>query len=449
MRERPDRSRGQTGDRATRPAATDPDTTHHAMRTVIPIPTTFLALVLASAPLHAQQLRLRAHATIDVSAAQLQSFGDLSCEGLLGRLWVSDGSSHGRVFEFGATTGNQLSSFDPSSIPGLDQGPEALAVAGGVFNPPLVVLSSINENEGGRVSQSGNLIADYGGGIGAMGADHDMDGDLWIVTGTAPGAGSTLRRIDVSTGLVLQSLPIVGTTSRAVDVAFDPVTNHPYVLFEETGIVGEISLVNGILLNSTSVAGLVPHVRVGGFDFDQTGEFLYVAMGASAAEATAITVLRRDFGALGCSGPAQICPCGNGSNGIGGCDNSFGTGGATIDTRGVPRVSADSFRVEATRLPPVTSVLLFQGTALPSGGIQPFGDGLRCVAGTVIRLGVEVSANGAASWPAAGDPDLSVRGAIPPGATRIYQAWYRNAATGFCTPSTFNLSNSLVVTWFS
>ncbi|MCY2961970.1 MAG: hypothetical protein NTY35_17570 [Planctomycetota bacterium] len=407
-----------------------------------------LFTILVAGRAEAQQLRLQPHATIDVSAAQFQSFGDLSVEGLFDRLWVSDGSTHGRVFEISATTGSVLSSFDPASIPGLDQGPEGLAVANGPINPALVVLSSINENEGGRVSQAGTLLADYGTGVGAMGADYDAQGDLWIVTGTALGAGSTLRRIDPNTGQVLFSLPIVGSTSRAVDVAIDPITNHPFVLFEESGVISEISLATGVVQNNTTLTALVPQLAVGGFDFDRTGEFLYVAMGANAAQSTTITVLRRDFDALGCSGPPSICPCNNPSIGIGGCNNSFDTGGATLDSRGVPRVSADTFRFEGTRLPPTTSCLLFQGTALPTGGIQVFGDGLRCAAGTVIRLGVVASSAGVAAWPAPGDPALSVRGAISAGVTRIYQVWYRNSAT-FCTASTFNLSNSLVVQWFS
>jgi hypothetical protein len=30
--------------------------------------------------------------------------------------------------------------------------------------------------------------------------------------------------------------------------------------------------------------------------------------------------------------------------------------------------------------------------------------------------------------------------------TRTYQCWYRNAAA-FCTPSTFNLTNGVLITW--
>jgi hypothetical protein len=40
-----------------------------------------------------------------------------------------------------------------------------------------------------------------------------------------------------------------------------------------------------------------------------------------------------------------------------------------------------------------------------------------------------------------------VRGAVTTaGSVRNYQVWYRNAAA-FCTPSTFNLTNGLSVTW--
>jgi hypothetical protein len=76
-----------------------------------------------------------------------------------------------------------------------------------------------------------------------------------------------------------------------------------------------------------------------------------------------------------------------------------------------------------------------------------FGDGLRCVQGTVIRLGTKVNAAGGSSYPVSGDQSISVRGAITQsGSGRYYQVWYRNAAA-FCTASTFNLTNGVQVTW--
>jgi hypothetical protein len=88
--------------------------------------------------------------------------------------------------------------------------------------------------------------------------------------------------------------------------------------------------------------------------------------------------------------------------------------------------------------------LYFQGTTQQS---VVFGDGLRCAGGAVMRLGVEQNVAGASQYPGAGNPPVSVRGLVPAtGGVREYQCWYRNAAV-FCTPSSFNLSNGLEITW--
>jgi hypothetical protein len=81
--------------------------------------------------------------------------------------------------------------------------------------------------------------------------------------------------------------------------------------------------------------------------------------------------------------------------------------------------------------------------------VQPFGDGIRCAAGTVIRLGVTTSSSGVANRPRPGDAPIGVAGAIPAiGASRILQVWYGNADPTFSTASTFNLPNSVVVNCF-
>jgi len=97
---------------------------------------------------------------------------------------------------------------------------------------------------------------------------------------------------------------------------------------------------------------------------------------------------------------------------------------------------------------PNSSALYFQGTLQQSGGAGAvFGDGLRCAAGSVIRLGTALNAAGASQYPSGGAAlPVSVKGAVPAGATRTYQVWYRNAGA-YCTPSTFNLSNGLQVAW--
>jgi hypothetical protein len=75
-----------------------------------------------------------------------------------------------------------------------------------------------------------------------------------------------------------------------------------------------------------------------------------------------------------------------------------------------------------------------------------FGDGLRCVSGSILRLGAKSNVGGGSSYPAGGDVPISVKGVNAAGNVRQYQCWYRNAAP-FCTPSTFNLTNGIETTW--
>jgi hypothetical protein len=96
---------------------------------------------------------------------------------------------------------------------------------------------------------------------------------------------------------------------------------------------------------------------------------------------------------------------------------------------------------------PSSSALYFQGTSQLGGGAgSVFGDGLRCVGGTIIRLGTKNNVAGTSTYPVAGDASVSVRGAVSAGDVRMYQVWYRNAAA-FCTSSTFNLTNGVEVSW--
>ena len=70
-----------------------------------------------------------------------------------------------------------------------------------------------------------------------------------------------------------------------------------------------------------------------------------------------------------------------------------------------------------------------------------------CTSGVLIRLGTKSNSGGASRYPEGADQPVSVRGLIPiAGATREYQSWYRNAAA-YCTPSTYTLTNGVVVPW--
>ena len=98
--------------------------------------------------------------------------------------------------------------------------------------------------------------------------------------------------------------------------------------------------------------------------------------------------------------------------------------------------------------PSTASALFFQGTVQDGGGLGvALADGLRCVNGSLVRLGIHPSVGGSSSYPQGADLAISLKGLIPPaGGTYHYQTWYRDPVS-FCNPETYNLSNGLSVIW--
>jgi hypothetical protein len=145
-------------------------------------------------------------------------------------------------------------------------------------------------------------------------------------------------------------------------------------------------------------------------------------------------------------GTGTACPCANNGLAGNGCANSLNANGAHIDATGNASIATDTLLLTGNGMPD-SSALYFQGTARANAGLGTvFGDGLRCAAGSVIRLGTKSNVGGTSQYPAAGDLSIGVKGLNAAGNVRQYQVWYRNAAA-FCTASTFNLSNGVEVTW--
>ncbi len=143
-------------------------------------------------------------------------------------------------------------------------------------------------------------------------------------------------------------------------------------------------------------------------------------------------------------GARASCPCANNGAAGHGCANSFFASGGRLAGSGVASVGSDSVRLSATNLTGLVC-LFFQGTA----SVTPVAidDGLGCVGGSILRLGLRSVTSASSSFPQPGDFPISTAGAIPPlGGTRYYQAFYRNAAS-FCTPATTNRTNGVVVEW--
>jgi hypothetical protein len=145
-------------------------------------------------------------------------------------------------------------------------------------------------------------------------------------------------------------------------------------------------------------------------------------------------------------GTGTLCPCANSGAAGHGCANSLNPSGALLVPSGAASVSADTFVLSGSGMPNAAA-LYFQGSSALNGGLgAAFGDGLRCAGGQVLRLGTKTNASGASQYPETGDASVSVRGLDVAGDVRVYQVWYRNAAT-FCTSATYNLSNGVQVTW--
>lgn len=148
-------------------------------------------------------------------------------------------------------------------------------------------------------------------------------------------------------------------------------------------------------------------------------------------------------------GSGTACPCGNNSA-VGANDGCVNSLSLASRLRGVgnPSVSSDTLVLNGSQLPNGPG-LYFQGTAVSGGGIS-FGDGLLCGGGSITRLGVVFAASFASSYPGGTTPGpISVGGACAPGDVRVYQLWYRDGDPGYCTTSTFNLTNALTVSWGS
>jgi hypothetical protein len=74
----------------------------------------------------------------------------------------------------------------------------------------------------------------------------------------------------------------------------------------------------------------------------------------------------------------------------------------------------------------------------------PFGDGFRCVGGSLVRLWPPTVANGSGTVLHNFDNTGPGGVGVAAGATRNFQCWYRDPAGG---PAGFNLSNGLAITF--
>ena len=141
-------------------------------------------------------------------------------------------------------------------------------------------------------------------------------------------------------------------------------------------------------------------------------------------------------------GTSVPCPCGGVGGALAGCPNSLNGIGADLFATGGASLSYDTIVLTARGLTGAWTLYL-QGTASDD---VVFGDGKRCVGGSLIRLGTKPNVYSTSKYPYVGEPRISEVGRVGSPGTRHYQAWYRDAAP-FCTGASFNLTNAVSIAW--
>jgi hypothetical protein len=150
------------------------------------------------------------------------------------------------------------------------------------------------------------------------------------------------------------------------------------------------------------------------------------------------------------------CPCSNPPSGPGrGCDNSSATGGAILTASGIAYLSMDSLVFTTSGEKPIATSIVMQGNVLAANGLV-FGQGVRCVGGTLKRLYTKNAVGGSITAPdfGASDPTVSARSAtlgdvISAGQSRWYLVYYRDPIVlGGCpAASTFNATQTGRIAW--
>jgi hypothetical protein len=142
--------------------------------------------------------------------------------------------------------------------------------------------------------------------------------------------------------------------------------------------------------------------------------------------------------------PWSGCPCGNSSAVGNGCGNSANANGGGLASTGSASISNDTLTLAASGMTNSNS-LFFQGTTMAFAQI-PYGDGLRCVTGSIRRLGTASNVGGAAQVPSVGGTPIAVQGQVTQPGTRYYQVFYRDAQN-YCTSATYNVTSGLAILW--
>jgi hypothetical protein len=330
----------------------------------------------------------------------------------------------GTFDSIGGVAGAHVAQWDGSAWSPLGAGLDA----------PALALAVYDAGSGRAELYAGGAFT-LAGGVAVQGIAR-WDGTSWAAVGDAVGApGGSVRALAVHDDGLGHGAALYASGT-----------------FTALGSASTAGLARWDGAQWSAVAGGSAALALAVYD-DGAGAALYLGGNAASPPGVAST----NLAALrGCDAPGRAfcfgdgsgtpCPCGNHGTAGAGCASSVGSG-AVLAASGTPSVQADTLVLHGSGMPPDSLSLYLQGLAPHASGLgSAFGDGLRCVGGSLARLGVAQCVNGASSYPSLGDAPVSLQASAPPGVTRTYQIWYRDPAS-FCSAATFNLSNGLQLHW--
>ncbi|MCC6406473.1 MAG: hypothetical protein IT453_04870 [Planctomycetes bacterium] len=373
-------------------------------------------------------------------------------EDATGRLWAIGGTI-GLGFYTGSTWTN---------VPGIGGG---AALKQDPTDPATIWAA--NDLELMRTNGTTSLRktpADYPGSSQSFtGLAIGADGSSWIGTWQQfTSTGSTLMHLD-GNGNVLQSWqhdagwPFPGEHVRPLGVTPDGRVWMSYDAEYPSNDMG-LCWFDGVNVGKFPAPpggvpqwGGLPHAAINDFEIKPIAGGYELWMSFGSRGIASLTVLDQPLGTTYCAGDGSAagasCPCGNSSaSGTqSGCKNSTGVG-ATLRALGTSSVAADDFALSAAQLPPNANGLVFMGANAVNA--TPFGDGLRCVGAPIYRFAVKkASASGTLAYGPGQiawiESHLAGGAWISAGATRRFQAWYRDP-TGPCGAG-FNTTNALEI----
>jgi len=379
-----------------------------------------------------------------------------------------NGNTSGAAYLFDATTGQQQAKLLASNGLSGDQFGSSVAISGDLAivgaayrDQALGSAYLFNVSNPQAPVEAAQLQALDGEHNDLFGWDVAINDEIAVVgapsadVGTLPNIGSAYL-FDVSTGEQLSRITPPWTLTNAFAASVS-ISGENIVAgdagsweFQRPGTAYVFNADTGALvamLESSHNSGDATNLE--GFDVSMQGNSILVGApwhshdGATASGASHLFHL--EPGHSFCFGETslQLCPCNNFSGFDRGCSNSTGVG-ASLDAEGSTSVVHDNLVLRSSNLPAGLGLFVQANNYIFGffGYGSPFGDGLRCVGGGLIRLEVQRSSDGSSHTTI----PIASRGKVSASDTKYYQHYYRDTNGSACGAG-FNLSNAYVITW--